>query len=370
MSRVPVGIVNTGNTCYLNTFFQCLNASQHLRTYLINAARGTAVASPAALPITQLTGRVLTLLNMSAGASESDTDMVLSTGLVRAILKEIDKHTPSYLSVESGVQHDLSELWGWWMDKIHQEHQQQRTAASADAPVPLVKMIPIVSKWGPLHQICARTWNLFHKNATNLDWTRLYEGLIIQQVQCPKCRHCLHNPEPVCYVSLDIPDEVGNGPADTVSLDACFKAFFEKETLDEWRCDHCHTETQAEKIVRFWKAAPVLVVVLKRFRMLPNGHLRKNKKVVRFPMEFHFLPNTELFPRRRGADPTTASYRLMAVGNHYGGIHGGHYNATVKHGDDWWIIDDDHREKINGPASDGAAGSAAYVFVYEKENPV
>jgi ubiquitin C-terminal hydrolase len=217
-----------------------------------------------------------------------------------------------------------------------------------------------MKNWEPFHKMCLDTWNRFHLKSRDVRWAMLYEGLLIQQVQCPKCRRCFHNPEPVSCLTLDIPEGA-------VSLADCFKEYFKPETLAEWRCDDCKIDTSAEKLVRFWKAPPVLTIVLKRFKPSADGRMRKNKTPIHIPLEFHFLEDTELYPREGEVKGAPKDYRLVAVANHYGDIHGGHYNATVRRGDAWWNIDDDHVSRID-PRAGGwwDANPRAYVLFYEK----
>jgi ubiquitin C-terminal hydrolase len=337
-----VGITNIGNTCYVNTFLQCLGSIQVVRDHLKKIeTSGKNVAT--------LTGKILTLIEGSGNPLEAK--------VVRVILKQLGAYTPSYLSLTEGDQHDMTELYGWWMDKIHQDLQ---TAGAGAGAAPRAWFKPR-DDWDPFHKMCLTTWEGFHKSSRNLDWAMLYEGLLVQQVQCLKCRRCFHNPEPFASITLDIPEGAG-------SLTECFQTFFTPEKLNEWKCDHCRKETPAEKVVRIWKAPPLLTVVLKRFQ--GSGILSKNNTPIQLPMSFHFLPNMELCPDAAGGGSGSGSgskevsYRLMAVGNHYGGIHGGHYTATVCRGGKWWLIDDDDVRPLDSGVP--IATERAYMAFYER----
>lgn len=331
---MPVGIVNVGNTCYWNTCLQCLSAIPSLR-HSLNILDLTLPTDDA--PVLRMTQTLLRRLVAS--------QTPLSTDRVRRALAALSKHTPDYLPLNKGIQHDMSEVWGWWMERIHEECQ----AATTGAPKSMAIAPP-----EPFHQMCLGKWNQFHHKDTNTDWIRHYEGLLIHQVQCLKCRRCYHNPEPIGCIALDIPAKE-HAP---VTLADCFTEFFKTETLNEWTCDDCKTKTSAEKIVRFWKAADVLVIVLKRFGAC------KNKTPVEFPMEFHFLEDTVLCPEPE-ATTTPMPYQLMAVANHFGGMMGGHYNATVRHGDTWFHVDDDEVRPLEPTFEWWKNNNTAYVLFYE-----
>lgn len=329
---MPVGIVNAGNTCYWNTCLQCLLAVSSLR-HSLNLLDLTLPTDGA--PVLRMTQSLLRRL--------SGSKTPLSAERVRRVLAFLSKHTPTYLALDQGIQHDLGELWGWWMECLHRECQ----AAGCGAPKPMA-----IAPAHPFHQMCLEKWNQFHQKDTYTDWIQQYEGLLIHQVQCLKCKRCYHNPEPVGCIALDIPVK-----ETTVTLADCFTEFFKTETLSEWTCDDCKVKTKAEKIVRFWKAANVLVIVLKRFGVC------KNKTPIEFPMEFHFLDDTVLCPEET---KTHKPYQLVAVANHYGGMAGGHYNATVRHGDTWFHIDDDEVRPLEPSFEWWKNNNTAYVLFYSK----
>jgi len=340
---MPNGLVNVGNTCYLNTFLQCLYSLTSVRSFLFQHPIFNETIERDVLvkmcPVARITYKLFGHLNGEKGT--------LCSEVIRGYIKQLSKYTPDYMAFHSGQQHDISELWCWWMETIHNEFQKFNTGKNED-------------KWvlpHPFHQMCFKQWKQFHKDVKSFDWIWLYEGLLIQQIKCLKCQKVYHNPEPVNCITLDIPE---SKEGDSVSLADCFKNYFATEILKEWTCDDCKIKTPAEKLVRFWKAADVLVIVLKRFVYNETG-MYKNKTPVVFPMEFHFLEDTELYPRS-SAQP----YRLMAVGNHYGGMMGGHYNATVFRDNTWWHLDDDEVKSLDPSFAWWKNNNTAYVLFYER----
>ena len=366
---MPIGMTNVGNTCYLNTFLQCLCSLTSVRSFLMNHNVFKVAPSREALvemcPVTRITYKLIGLLDTKTEVGGGGGGGVVRSELIQKYIKQLSKHTPDYMSLHYGQQHDIGELWCWWMERIHDEFQKiagvagARTGAGADAWV----------SSHPFHQMCYTQWKQFHKKVTSFDWIWLYEGLLVHQVQCMKCRKCYHNPEPVSCLALDIPEPNPSGSSE-VTLSDCFRQYFSTETLKEWTCDDCNQKTPAEKLVRFWKAADVLVIVLKRF-VYNETRAYKNKTVVDFPMDFHFLEDTELHPKRVGAAGAAGaaapnSYRLVAIANHYGGLSGGHYNATVFREGGWWHIDDDEVKPLDSTTPWWKHNNTAYILFYEK----
>ena len=57
-------------------------------------------------------------------------------------------------------------------------------------------------------------------------------------------------------------------------------------------------------------------------------------------------------------------YELVGICNHYGGLHGGHYTATVKTDSGWMLINDDHITKIDGLPK---FSKVPYIMVYVRK---
>ncbi len=57
-------------------------------------------------------------------------------------------------------------------------------------------------------------------------------------------------------------------------------------------------------------------------------------------------------------------YELVGICNHYGGLHGGHYTATVKTDKGWLTINDDHVTKIDGLPR---FSKVPYIMVYVRK---
>ena len=76
------------------------------------------------------------------------------------------------------------------------------------------------------------------------------------------------------YLSASKKAEVKNEPqaqnaVKTVTIDDCFDEFRKSEMLDEnnmWYCNKCKEHVQANKTLEIYRAPPILIVNLKRFK--------------------------------------------------------------------------------------------------------
>jgi ubiquitin C-terminal hydrolase len=126
------------------------------------------------------------------------------------------------------------------------------------------------------------------------------------------------------------------------TLDQCFADFLSAESLEnQWICpkENCRRKDLAKKQLKFTRLPPVIIIHFKRFAHTNGNHL-KVETHVDYPMEGLDLSN--LVPR--STEETT--YDLVAVCNHTGFIFNGHYTATTRcetNGKIEWFHFDDAR---------------------------
>ncbi|XP_062167750.1 ubiquitin carboxyl-terminal hydrolase 8-like [Alnus glutinosa] len=149
---------------------------------------------------------------------------------------------------------------------------------------------------------------------------------------------------------------------ESASLYKCLGAFLKEEPLgpeDMWYCPSCKKPRQAIKKLDLWRLPEILVVHLKRFsydRYFKN----KLETFVDFPVDdldfstYIAHKNSQL----------SNCYMLYAISNHYGGLGGGHYTASVLRGNGMWFEFDD--EKVFPVSKDRIKTSAAYVLFYRR----
>jgi ubiquitin carboxyl-terminal hydrolase 8 len=112
----------------------------------------------------------------------------------------------------------------------------------------------------------------------------------------------------------------------------CFEVFSELEHMhgeNAWLNEKTNTKENVIKVNVFWSLPDILVLCLKRFS--PDGN-RKLQHLVDFPME-----GLDLCKYVKGYNSKSYIYDLYGVCNHTGGVQGGHYYAFVKHISGKWL---------------------------------
>lgn len=150
----------------------------------------------------------------------------------------------------------------------------------------------------------------------------------------------------------------------SISLYDCLRNFSTPEVLgdhDLWYCPRCKDHKRATKTIQIWKTGDILAFHLKRFSSA-RAFSDKISMVVDFPIEG--LDMNDYVASNEKSN--SLIYDLVAVDNHYGGLGGGHYTASVKNfrDDKWYYFNDSGVSELNDP-SDCISG-AAYLLFYKK----
>lgn len=148
--------------------------------------------------------------------------------------------------------------------------------------------------------------------------------------------------------------------SENLKLESCIDYTMNPETLDsqnEWFCSGCKSHVQALKTLQLYLIPEILIIHLVRFRTR-GIFSQKNTDFVEFPLE-----NLDL--SRQTAGKVLGKYDLYAVCNHYGGLGGGHYTATVVSGNGWYDLDD---SKVSRISAEKVVTAAAYILFYKLKN--
>ena len=146
----------------------------------------------------------------------------------------------------------------------------------------------------------------------------------------------------------------------TVKLEDCFELLRTPEKLgkdDSWYCPNCKTHVQATKKMEIYRAPPILILHIKRFKSDGNS-----KEKVYNPVIF---PETNLdISRWVIGEHSERPYNLYAICNHYGNLSGGHYTATCYStlNRKWF----DFKDSLVSESIDFNNAASAYVLFYRQ----
>eukprot|EP00742_Colponemidia_sp_Colp-10_P009837 GILJ01010762.1.p1 GENE.GILJ01010762.1~~GILJ01010762.1.p1 ORF type:complete len:1551 (-),score=252.13 GILJ01010762.1:100-4752(-) len=149
-----------------------------------------------------------------------------------------------------------------------------------------------------------------------------------------------------------------------LSLYSCLQQFTQEERLqpdDGCYCSRCAGFSAFTKSMNIWRAPPILVIHLKRFKFTPWSR-RKIHTLVDFPL---YGLDIARFMGTPKAEQTV--YDLFAVTNHMGSLGGGHYVAFTKNPVDrkWHKFDDSKCQELT---ESEVRSSSAYILFYKRRD--
>lgn len=185
----------------------------------------------------------------------------------------------------------------------------------------------------------------------------LFYGIYVSEIS--ETPDIIHSTKPESFFMLDL--EI---PKRNASLYDCLDAFTEYEILDgdnAWFNEKTCQKQRVKKRITFWSFPKILVITLKRFSA--DG-TRKIQDLIDFPLE-----NLDVSKYVSGYNPKQYKYDLYGVCNHSGGPMGGHYTSFVKNSTNEWIHFNDSNLDKNLTTRQ-IITPMAYCLFYRKKNNV
>jgi ubiquitin C-terminal hydrolase len=399
------GIVNIGNTCYMNAALQCMSASDMLTSYLIGSS-----GKKAAYKNDLKNGVILELMGKKKCEANDLSDQEIRksfkeslTYMLRKLFvimwnenckvkpKSFKKTLGQKRSMFMGCQqHDSQECLSYIIDKIHEE-------TKTDAKVKFIKMndeqqqyadyfekyqedinkkeiskeekLQLYKQYVDFKKDKMRTdalisslffWKSFLKNnhSAIID---IFTGLFFTQIKCNSCLNTSIKFDPYNIISLPVPFPKVN---ETYTLEKCLEEYFGKEEKlkddNKYSCEYCDCKTEADMKTDLWSTPSRLIIQLKRF----TGHGMRINTDVNFPI--NDLNIGKYINEYVSKDVV---YDLYGVIMHRGSMHCGHYVAFTKNpiNNEWYHYDDSNVLHIEKDKIERAVkNSEAYVLFYNK----
>ncbi|KAJ3373124.1 hypothetical protein GGF31_001112 [Allomyces arbusculus] len=345
-----VGLANIGNTCYMAAALQGLASVDVLANYLVR------IDERDLNPYSDTKGQLALAL---AGLLR---EMHAARGAVspRAFKREVERWAPHFQGYD---QQDAQEFLRFLLDGLATDLARVRYLAHFAVAERDEDALP------PHLKACVAWAKYQHRSASAVG--DLFAGQLQSTITCLTCGQKSVTFD--VFWDLSVPLVVRREPAEPgagrngvygrpvlapVALEDCLREFARDEELDpnEWyHCPRCQRRERSSKRLQVHRAPPVLVVHLKRF-----ASLRAKLSV---PVDF---PVNHLDLSVAATAPVPATYKLVAVVQHYGSLAMGHYTATVRRAGDRWFKANDSTVMQVEP---GNWATDAYVLFYQADPP-
>jgi len=356
----PTGLVNTGNTCYLNSTLQCLAYLPPFCQSLISLPDVKQDSLSSSFP-----------QNENGYRQHKLSQGKRITMILRALFRRIHCKAPNGYTTGHGrpiSPHDFVNSVPLLGSCGSRNGYKFRPGRQEDAHEFLVHLLDAMND-GELQQAGIDQHSSGWRDRLpipRLDETtfvhRVFGGYFRSQVKCTSCGNRSNTYDPFLDLSLEVSRKSCH------SIDDAIREFTRKETLDSdnrWKCSGCKKHVCATKQLTVFRPPLSLCVQLKRFKFgagafassfsggaLGYGHFsgfgggRFGKKISK-PVSFPALLKLPL------SDGRACEYGLTGVVIHVGGsASSGHYTAYVKKpsrngSDRWFHVDDSFVEAVS-----------------------
>lgn len=336
------GLVNLGNTCFMNSALQVLAHTDELNKFLDGEVWKRKLNNKnrlEAILLIEWNNLRKQLLSME------NHNTVIPTKFVSTFQSVAQKNNmDNFLGYQ---QNDLPEFIIFLIDCFHKALSRE---------VSITIEATIINEKDKIALKCYnRIKDMYEKDYSEM-WSLFY-GTHVSYLINNETNNIINMiPEPFFMLNLPIPHELKSP-----TLIDCFNMYVDFEVLDEE--NRVYDETIGEKVcakkrILFWSLPNVLIIDIKRYNHMNLS--RKNQKLVDFPLE-----NLDLSKYIIGYNCNTYIYDLYGVCNHSGSLEGGHYTSFVKIEDNRWLHFNDNRITEVKDLSH-IVTPKAYCFFYRK----
>ena len=327
------GIINLGNTCFLNACIQILHYTFEISDILRNdptIQMYQKIVECFGDDIEQIQKYIknkdINDINMTCGWLELQDLMysVKSSNELCNINPSKFVATIQHTSYVKGIdlfsgwnQNDFTEFLLFLMDCFHNSISQS------------VKINVLGKCKNDKDEIALACFNML-KELYERDYSTImkeFYGVYVSVIYtCDS--HCTHKekkikPELFSILDLPIPEKWTKNK--TITIYDCIDFYCQPEYIsgdNAWFNEKTGKKENISKEIQFWSLPNILVITIKRFSF--DGQT-KNTMFIDFPLDYLDLSKYII-----GYDAETYKYQLFAVANHCGGIKGGHYTATIR----------------------------------------
>ena len=344
------GLLNLGNTCFMNCILQTLTHTPTLRDYFLSDKH---------ICVNNGNNNNKALLTTNYHYSHNSK----STKLV-CLLCELVILFQEFYSGKRSPHVPFNLLHQIWTQVKHLAGYEQQDAHEF-----------FIATLNAIHKNCIENdsecinlnktqANLNNYNSCNCIIDKIFTGGLQSDVICSYCNYVSTKVDPFWDISLDLGDSINE--KESLKLEDCLFRFTLPEVLTSFNCSHCKNTKEAKKQLTMKNLPIVCCFHLKRFEQSNKIH-KKITDHISFPDVLEMSPFMTFV--NKDSLTTTSSfsskkYFLFAVVNHHGSLESGHYTSFIRQNENQWFKCDDHI--ISKASSNEVMRSEGYLLFYHK----
>jgi len=327
------GLVNLGNTCFMNSCLQLLFNCDILNETLNNKIKENANSNV-------LLNEYVELFNL---VNDMKKQVIISPKKFLHSL-QCESKKQNNLLFSGYTQNDIEEFFIFLVTNFHEG---------------LKREVDITIKGKPQHKqdiLAIKCFNMIKKM-----YSKEYSEIIdiffgIHVTQLVDMSNNIIRQIPEVYQSLSIPIP----SKQNVHLIDCINEYLAPYLLNgdnQYYYEEKKVKIDVNKQMVIWSLPKILVITLKRF----NNNLKKNQTLVNYNVN----EDLNLTQYVKGYQSNSYIYELIGTGNHTGSVFGGHYYSHIKKNSKWYLFNDTNVsevEKLNSIIS-----NYTYLLFFRKK---
>ncbi|ARF10845.1 ubiquitin carboxyl-terminal hydrolase [Hokovirus HKV1] len=385
MTNGVCGLKNTGNTCFLNVILQCLNNEPSLNkffcsNYFENALKrniwenlmtnnpemtdtGTIIINEETINeeyINKITYRLAELMKVMT----SNNKVIIPTSLDKLIREK-------NVLFEARQQQDCQELLNFIIDSVHEEIKYKYDKVEHRINTFFSNKLDENHKLYELNKDLISYWGNYAKNNYSII-TEYLSGIYTTYVVCCNCNKLKQKYEPFTTLQLSMPENEDQG----YDIGELLKNYSAMESLsqdNQYFCDTCNQNQDAEKYSFISLCPRILIIQLKRFKYdIKTQNLVKIQTEINFPFnDLHLNDiidhhcNVNYLNNNRGL-----KYNLCSIVKHVGSnLQSGHYVCYCKNtvNSMWYKYNDEYVSYIEPEQIIEETKQDSYILFYHLE---
>ena len=323
-----IGIINIGNTCFINA---CLQVLIHCPLFIYKIIKKIKLINENT-PVTSNFISICEIMADSKNKSINISDFKNLLGIKHKIF-------------EGYLQNDSQEFCRILLEDISQELNEvkgqilYRLLSNSDQKSKKLRDNDFYQNF------CKREKSIV---------TELFYAQIVNIFTC-ECKSEIYSFQKILDFPLLFPEKINNY---TITLNELLKLYFEKEYIDfDTNCEKCKNKTKHKKEIKISRPPEILILSLQR--------IDENKKKLGYSVNFEENLDISEFIDKDCGYARDCKYQLFAVINHSGSINSGHYYSYLKlEQKDWFEFNDSIVKNIKDISG---SSESAYALFYIKQ---
>lgn len=325
------GLVNNGNSCYINSVIQSLSHTELLTKYFLSDDYKENLNKKSIEY--QFTYQWYRVLN----ALWEENCTISPISFIKSLI-EISNKKNIELNFSNFYQNDFQEFLVFFLDTLHN---------SLKYSINIEIKGKIKNKLDKIAIEAAKSWISFFKNDYSKIIEIFYGQLVTEIIDNNTNRTISRSFQPFCFLILPITSK----NKDNLNIYSCLDLYFKSEKLNtSFKTDDKNIYNNVSKKISIWELPNILIICLNRF----DNHNNK----INFLVECQYEINVKKYSFFEGG-----TYELYSVCNHYGFTNGGHYTSICKNNNQWYEFNDEKVIKID---KKNVITQNAYCLFYKK----